>query len=86
MNVDDLPHVFIRCLKIKEFLLHWFNWLENLLGIVIRNSQVIEDCILFGLPSNSDVMQVLNLCILYANIISISNIYLIITHVTSIHV
>ncbi len=40
--------------------------MENLSGIVIRNSQVIEECILFGFPSNSDVMQVLNFCILYA--------------------
>ncbi len=66
MNVDDLPNFFIRCLKVKEFWLQWFNWWENLLGIVIRNSQVIEECILFGFPSNSDVMQVLNFCILYA--------------------
>ncbi len=32
----------------------------------IRNSQVIEECILFGFPPNSDVMQVLNFCMLYA--------------------
>ncbi len=43
-----------------------FNWWENLSGIVVRNSQVIEECILFGFPSNNDVMQVLNVCILYA--------------------
>ncbi len=36
------------------------------LVILVRNSQVIEQCILFDFPSNSDVMQVLNLCILYA--------------------
>ncbi len=59
MNVDDLPHFFVRCLKVKEFWLHWFNWWESLSGIVIRNSQVIEEC-------NSDVMQVLNFCLLYA--------------------
>ncbi len=66
MNVVDLPHFFIRCLKVKEFWLHRLNWWENLSGIVIRNNQVIEECILFGFPSNSDVMQVLNICILYA--------------------
>ncbi len=66
MNVDDLPHFFIRCLNVKGFWLHWFNWWENLSGIVIRNSQAIEECILFGFPSNIDVMQVLNFCILYA--------------------
>ncbi len=57
---------------------------ENLSGIVIRNSQVIEECILFGFPSNSDFMQVLNFVYYMQNIISISNIYLIITNLTSI--
>ncbi len=66
MNVNDLQHFFIRCLKVNEFWLHWFNWWEHLSGIVIRNSQVIKECILFGFPSNSDVMQVLNFFILYA--------------------
>ncbi len=66
VNVDDLPHCFIRCLKVKQFWLHWFNWWENLSGIGIRKSQAIEECILFGFLSNSDVMQVLNFCILYA--------------------
>ncbi len=66
MNVDDLRHFFIRCLKVNVFCHHWFNLWEYLSGIVIRNSQVIEEYILFGFPSNSDVMQVLNVCILYA--------------------
>ncbi len=48
-----------------EFWLHWFNWWDNLSGIVIKDSQVIEECILFGFPPNSDVMQVLDFCILY---------------------
>ncbi len=52
--------------KRKESWRHWFNWWENLSGIVIRNSQVIEGWILFSFPSNSDVMQVLHFCILYA--------------------
>ncbi len=73
MNVDDLPHFFIRCLKVKEFWLHWFNWWESLSGIVLRNSQAIEECILFGFPSNSDVMQVLNFVYYMQNIISIFN-------------
>ncbi len=84
MNVDDFPHFFIRCLKVKEFWLHWFNWWEHISGIVIRNSQVIEECILFGFPSNSDVMQVLNFLYYMQNIISIANVYLIITHLISI--
>ncbi len=85
MSVDDLPHFFIRCLKVKEFWLHWFSWWESLFGIVIRNSHVIEECILFGFRSNSDLMQLLNFCTLYAKYyIYISNVYLIITHLISI--
>ncbi len=38
---------------------------ENLSGILIRDSHVIEECILF-FPLNSDTMQLLNICILYA--------------------
>ncbi len=49
-----------------ELWLHWFNWWKNLSGIVIIISQVIEECLLFGFRSNSDVMQVLNFCILQA--------------------
>ncbi len=40
---------------------------NNLSGIDIRDSQVIEECILFGFPLNNDVMHVLKFCILYAN-------------------
>ncbi len=35
-------------------------------GIDIRDSKVIEGCILFGFPLNNDVMHVLNFCTLYA--------------------
>ncbi len=43
-----------------------YNWWENLSGIVFRDSQVIEECILFGFPLNNYVMHVLNFCTLYA--------------------
>ncbi len=65
-NEDNLPHYFIRCQKVAEFWTHWSNWWENLSCILIKDSQVIEECILFGFTSNSDTMQVLNFCILYA--------------------
>ncbi len=48
------------------FWFYWFNWWENLFGVDIRDSQVIEECIIFGFPFNNDVMHVLNLCVLYA--------------------
>ncbi len=65
-NADDLPHYFIRCPKVAEFWCYWFNWWENLSGIDIRDSQVIEECMLFGFPLNNDVMHALNICTLYA--------------------
>ncbi len=60
------PHYFIQCPKVAEFWCYWFNWLANLSSIDIRDSQVIEECILFGFPLNNDVMHVLNFCTLYA--------------------
>ncbi len=52
--------------KVAEFWTQLFNWWENLSGILIKDRQVIEECILFGFPSDSDIMQVPNFCILYA--------------------
>ncbi len=56
----------MRCPKVAEIWCYWFNWWENLSGIDIRDSQVIEECILFGFPLNNDVMHVLNFRTLYA--------------------
>ncbi len=81
MNLDDFLHFFIRCIKVKEIWLHWFNRWENISGIVMRNSQVIEECIyfLFFHP----IVMVCKYLILYI-IHKVSNVYLIITHLTSI--
>ncbi len=74
MNVDDLPHFFIRFLKVKEFWLHCFNWWENL----IRNSQFMNAYYLVFHPI---VMLCKYLTFVYykQHIISIFNVYLIIT-------
>ncbi len=37
--------------------------------------QVIKECILFGFPSNSNIMQVLNFCILYAKYINVQRLF-----------
>ncbi len=63
-NADDPPHFFIRYPKVTTFLFYLFNWWEKLSGL--RDSQVIEECILFGFPFNNDGMHVLNFCVLYA--------------------
>ncbi len=62
-----ISHIFfIKCPKVLDFWLHWFNWWENLSGITIRDSQIKDECIIFGFPLKTDAMfQVLNFCILY---------------------
>ncbi len=40
--------------------------LVNLNSILIKDSQITEECILFGFPYNRDTMHTLNFCILYA--------------------
>ncbi len=45
--------------RILDLLVYYF-------GIDIRDSQLIEEYILFGFSFNNKVMHVLNLCILYA--------------------
>ena len=64
-DTDDIPHFFIECPKVLDFWSHWSNWWENLSGIAIKDCQIIEECIIFGFPLNTDAMQVLNFCILY---------------------
>ncbi len=44
-NEDNLPHYFIICQKIVEFLL-----------IILIGGKVIEKCILFGFLSKIDTM------------------------------
>ncbi len=34
-------------------------------GIAIKNSPILEGCIIFGFPSNNEAIQVLNVCLLY---------------------
>ncbi len=84
MNVDDLPHFFTRCINVKEIWLHWINRWKNFSGIVIRNSQELKNA--YYLVFHPIVMLCKYLTFVYytQNIISISNVYLIMTHLTSI--
>ncbi len=36
-----------------------------MVGISQWHSPILEECIIFGFPSNSDAIQVLNCCLLY---------------------
>ncbi len=56
-NVDDFPHYFIGCPKVADVWSYWFNWWEQLLGINIRDNQVITEYILFGFPFNTETIK-----------------------------
>ncbi len=63
---DDIAHFFKNCPKVNEFWLYWINWWEHLSGIGIESNPILEECITFGFPLNSDAIQdVLNFCLLY---------------------
>ncbi len=65
-KTDDIAHVFKNCSKVNEFCSYWINWWEHLSGIAIQNSPILEECIIYGFLLNSDAIQVLHFCILYA--------------------
>ncbi len=56
-GVDDILHFFKKCSKANDFWSYWINWWENLSEITIKNSPVLEECIIFGCPLNTDAMQ-----------------------------
>ncbi len=64
-GVDGILHFFKKCPKWS----YWINWLENLSEIAIKNSPVLEECIIFGCSLNTDAIQVLNFCIIYTKYI-----------------
>ncbi len=49
----------------KQFWSYCINRWEHLSGLAIKNSSILEECIIFDFPFNSDVIQVLNCCLLY---------------------
>ncbi len=51
--------------RFNKFWSYWINWWEYLSGIAIKNSSILEECIILGFPSNYDAIQVLNFCLLY---------------------
>ncbi len=51
-KTDDIAHFFKNCPKVHEFWSYWINWWEYLSGITIKNSPILEKCIIFGFPSN----------------------------------
>ncbi len=51
--------------KVSEFWSFWFKWLEHLSDIAIKNSPILEECIIFGFPLNSAAVQVLKFCLFY---------------------
>ncbi len=57
-GVDDILHFFKKCPKVRvnDFWSYWINWWENLFEIAIKNSPVLEECIIFGCPLNFRIL------------------------------
>ncbi len=51
--------------KGKEFGSFWFNWWEKISRMQIKNSNVLNECIMLGFPHNKEEIQVLHYCMLY---------------------
>ncbi len=47
-GVDDILHFLKKCPNVNDFWSYWINWQENLSEIAIKNSPVLEECIIFG--------------------------------------
>ncbi len=62
---DDMLHFFINCKKVKEFWIFWINCWENISRMPIKHSNVLNECILLGLPNNKAEIQVFNYCLLH---------------------
>ena len=64
-NTDNLPHFFLQCPEVKVFWNYWLKWWESTSKLYIRNNQELHELILFGFPGTTDIIHVLNFCILY---------------------
>ncbi len=65
-RVDDIPHYFLKCPRVEEFWSYRIHWWEQISGIDIKHSAVLDECIIFGFPNTIEAMQVLNICTIYA--------------------
>ncbi len=68
-DIDDITHFFFHCPKVKIFWNSALKWLENISNLPLRNSPLLEECLIFGFPECNTVvkgkMSVINFCILY---------------------
>ncbi len=49
-KVDDIPHFFRKCSKVKEFWNMMINYLEQLSELNLKNIPIFNECIIFGFP------------------------------------
>ncbi len=68
-DIDDIPHFFFHCPKVKIFWNSILQWLENISNLQLRNSPILKECLIFGFPECNTVvkgnMSVINFCIIY---------------------
>ena len=63
---DDLLHFFIYCNRVHTFWVSLFKWWNRTSDIVINDEENIVECILFGYPGHTDIVNVLNFVTLHA--------------------
>ncbi len=68
-EVDNIPHFFQKCSKVKEFWNMMINWLEQLRELNLKNILIFNECIIFGfpdpIPETREKIHVINFCIFY---------------------
>ncbi len=68
-GIDDIPHFFLYCPKVKMFWDLILNWLENVSNLELKNSPILEECLIFGFPESNKIVKekiyVINFCIIY---------------------
>ncbi len=68
-DIDDVPHFFFHCPEVNIFWISILKWLENISNLQLRNSPILEECLIFGFPECNTVVKgkisVNNFCILY---------------------
>ena len=65
-DIDDLLHFFLYCSNVHTFWVSLFKWWNRTSGVSIQDESEIEECILFGFPTEIDIINVLNFIVLHA--------------------
>ncbi len=63
---NDVDDFFIYCEHTKQFWTSFYKWWNNISEFNIGRKDILKECTLFGYPSEEDIIQILNYCMLFA--------------------